>query len=365
MKKYFDFEKPIEDIDKKIDILKKDNVKIDHQLITKHNQEKKLLLKKIYSSLNSWQKIQVARHSDRPHTLDYIKNVFTKFITLSGDKKFSDDQAIIGGLAKINDSSVIVIGNEKGSSMESRIKHNFGMARPEGYRKVQRLLTLAEKLSLPVITFIDTAGAFPGKEAEERGQSESIASSIAKCLKAKTPIISIIIGEGGSGGAIALASSNKVLMLQNAIYSVISPEGCATILWRDPKKTLEASKAMKLSSKDLLNLEIIDEIIPEPIGGAHRDTDLILDNVRNSITKNLDLFINMDENEILTHRKNKFLSIGRNKGFSSQSNINDNLSMQVSLFEKYKIKLIKNKLIIGFFLLLLLFLVSIIFYNQL
>ena len=193
MKKYFDFEKPIEDIDKKIDILKKDNVKIDHQLITKHNQDKKLLLKKIYSSLNSWQKIQVARHSDRPHTLDYIKNVFTKFITLSGDKKFSDDQAIIGGLAKINDSSVIVIGNEKGSSMESRIKHNFGMARPEGYRKAVRLMDLADRFDLPVITFIDTPGAYPGKGAEERGQAEAIASSIAKCLQIKVPLISVII----------------------------------------------------------------------------------------------------------------------------------------------------------------------------
>ena len=312
MKKYFDFEKPIEDIDKKIDILKKDNVKIDHQLITKHNQEKKLLLKKIYSSLNSWQKIQVARHSDRPHTLDYIKNVFTKFITLSGDKKFSDDQAIIGGLAKINDSSVIVIGNEKGSSMESRIKHNFGMARPEGYRKVQRLLTLAEKLSLPVITFIDTAGAFPGKEAEERGQSESIASSIAKCLKAKTPIISIIIGEGGSGGAIALATADKVLMLENSIYSVISVEGCASILWRTSEAVQKAAEALKLTAKDCLNLEIIDEIIDETPGGAHRFPNEQFIIVKNIIVNKLEELINWPIEKLVYERNQKFLNITSN-----------------------------------------------------
>ena len=312
MKKYFDFEKPIEDIDKKIDILKKDNVKIDHQLITKHNQDKKLLLKKIYSSLNSWQKIQVARHSDRPHTLDYIKNVFTKFITLSGDKKFSDDQAIIGGLAKINDSSVIVIGNEKGSSMESRIKHNFGMARPEGYRKVQRLLTLAEKLSLPVITFIDTAGAFPGKDAEERGQSESIASSILTCLKVKTPIISIIIGEGGSGGAIALATADKVLMLENSIYSVISVEGCASILWRTSEAVQKAAEALKLTAKDCLNLEIIDEIIDETPGGAHRFPNEQFIIVKNIIVNKLEELINWPIEKLVYERNQKFLNITSN-----------------------------------------------------
>ena len=208
------------------------------------------------------------------------------------------------------------------------------MMRPEGYRKTIRLMKLADKFRIPIISFIDTPGAYPGVGAEERGQAEAIAKSIECCMELTVPTISVIIGEGGSGGAIALASSNKVLMLQNAIYSVISPEGCATILWRDPKKTLEASKAMKLSSKDLLNLDIIDEIIPEPIGGAHRDRDLILDNVRLSLDKNLNFFLSMEKDEILNHRKNKFLSIGRNKGFTTQTGLSENLIMKESNFDR-------------------------------
>ena len=227
--------------------------------------------------------------------------------------------------------------------MESRIERNFGMMKPEGYRKTIRLMKLANKFKIPVVSFIDTPGAYPGVGAEERGQAEAIAKSIECCMELTVPTISVIIGEGGSGGAIALASSNKVLMLENAIYSVISPEGCATILWRDPKKTLEASTAMKLSSKDLLDLQIIDEVISEPTGGAHRDRDLILDNVRNSIRKNLETFENMNKDEILMQRKDKFLSIGRNKGFTSYSVFSDNLSMKVSLLNKIKNKLDNNK----------------------
>ena len=231
------------------------------------------------------------------------------------------------------------------------------MMRPEGYRKTIRLMKLANKFKIPVISFIDTPGAYPGVGAEERGQAEAIAKSIECCMELTVPTISVIIGEGGSGGAIALASSNKVLMLENAIYSVISPEGCATILWRDPKKTLEASTAMKLSSKDLLDLQIIDEVIPEPTGGAHRDRDLILDNVRNSIRKNLETFENMNKDEILMQRKDKFLSIGRSKGFTSYSVFSDNLSMKISLLNKIKNKLDNNKkyvlLLIGIFVLAL------------
>ena len=238
---------------------------------------------------------------------------------LSGDRFYGEDKSVLTGFAKFNGNSVLVIGQEKGEDLDSRIERNFGMMRPEGYRKTIRLMKLADKFNIPIISFIDTPGAYPGVGAEERGQAEAIAKSIECCMQLRVPTISVVIGEGGSGGAIALASSNKVLMLQNAIYSVISPEGCATILWRDPKKTLEAAQAMKLSAKDLLNLKVIDEIIPEPVGGAHRDKDLILNNIRNSIINNLNDFNSMSKDEVLNHRKNKFLSIGRSKGFISQS----------------------------------------------
>ncbi len=270
MNKYFDFEKPIEVIDDKIKVLESNNEDNNLDLIKKYNLEKKNLLKKIYSSLTSWQKVRISRHSNRPHMLDYVDNIFSNFIPLSGDKKFAEDKAIVGGLATIDDLSVMIIGNEKGNSMEKRIEHNFGMAKPEGFRKTQRLLILAEKLKLPVVTFVDTAGAFPGKEAEERGQSESIASSISQCLKVKTPIISIIIGEGGSGGAIALATADRILMLQNSIFSVISPEGCASILWRNTEAVQKAAESLKLTAEDCLELNIIDGIVKEMPGGAHR-----------------------------------------------------------------------------------------------
>ena len=266
-------------------------------------------------SLDPWQTTLVARHEDRPRAKFFIENLIEDFVQLSGDRYFGEDKSLIGGFGKFNNQSVLVLGQEKGEDLDSRIERNFGMMRPEGYRKGVRLLSLAEKFKIPVITFIDTPGAYPGVGAEERGQAEAIAQSIEQCMKLEVPNISIIIGEGGSGGAIALASSNKVIMLEHAIYSVISPEGCAAILWRDPTKTLEASKAMKLTSKDLLELNIIDEIIEEPIGGAHRNKDEILKNVEISLKKNLDYFNTMSSIEILDHRKNKFLSIGREKGF--------------------------------------------------
>ena len=325
MIKYFEFENELEKIEEVL-VKLNNNQELNSDKIKKLNIQRDELYKKIYSNLDPWQKVQVSRHSERPHTLDYIKNIFNDIVLLHGDKKFADDNAIVGGLAKIDGNSVFFIGTEKGNTMETRIKHNFGMAKPEGYRKVQRLLKLAEKFKLPLISFVDTAGAFPGKDAEERGQSESIASSILHFLKTKIPTISIIIGEGGSGGAIGIATSDRVLMLEHSIYSVISPEGCATILWRDPKKMLDAAKAMKLSAKDLLRLEIIDEVIEEPIGGAHRDVNLILQNVKVSISKNLNLFKNMSAEEIFNERKNKFLRIGRNKGF--MNNLEDLSSLR-------------------------------------
>ena len=324
MKNYLNFETDVKNLELELDKLKdpynqEGLSEVDTNKISKVQKEIDEKLNHIYSNLDPWQTALVARHEDRPKAKFFIDNLFEEFVALSGDRYYGEDKSVISGFAKFNEKSVLVIGQEKGENLETRIERNFGMMRPEGYRKTIRLMKLADKFRIPVISFIDTPGAYPGVGAEERGQAEAIAKSIECCMELSVPTISVIIGEGGSGGAIALASSNKVLMLQNAIYSVISPEGCATILWRDPKKTLEASKAMKLSSKDLLSLDIIDEIIPEPTGGAHRDRDLILDNVRSSLEKNLDFFLSMEKDEILNHRKNKFLSIGRNKGFTTQT----------------------------------------------
>ena len=340
MKNYLNFESEIKNLEIEVDKLKdpynqEGLSEVDTQNISKLQNEIDSKLKDIYSNLDPWQTTLVARHEDRPKAKHFIDNLFDDFISLSGDRFYGEDQSVICGFAKFEKKSVLVIGQEKGEDLETRIERNFGMMRPEGYRKTIRLMKLANKFKIPVISFIDTPGAYPGVGAEERGQAEAIARSIECCMELTVPTISIIIGEGGSGGAIALASSNKVLMLENAIYSVISPEGCATILWRDPKKTLEASKAMKLSSKDLFTLKIIDEIIPEPLGGAHRDKDLILDSVRNSIRQNLDFFLNMDKEEILLQRKNKFLSIGRNQGFITNSKTSDNLLMKTNIFNKF------------------------------
>ena len=355
MKNYLNFETDIKSLETELDKLKdpynqEGLTEVDTNKITTLQNEIDDKLKNIYSNLNAWQTVLVARHEDRPKAKFFIENLFENFISLSGDRYYGEDKSVISGFAKFENQSVLVIGQEKGEDLDSRIERNFGMMRPEGYRKTIRLMKLANKFKIPVILFIDTPGAYPGVGAEERGQAEAIARSIECCMELTVPTISIIIGEGGSGGAIALASSNKVLMLENAIYSVISPEGCATILWRDPKKTLEASEAMKLSSKDLLELKIIDEVIPEPIGGAHRDRDIVLDNVRNSIRKNLEIFFNMNNEEVLLQRKNKFLSIGRNKGFSSTSKISDNLTMSPSFVDKITNKFRDNK---NYFLILI------------
>jgi acetyl-CoA carboxylase carboxyl transferase subunit alpha len=348
MKDYLSFEKDIKNLELELEKLKdpfnqEGLSEVDTGEISKIQSEIDSSLKRIYSNLDPWQTVLVARHENRPKAKFFIENLFEDFIPLSGDRFYGEDKSVIAGFAKFDEKSVLVIGQEKGEDLESRIERNFGMMRPEGYRKTIRLMKLADKFKIPIITFIDTPGAYPGVGAEERGQAEAIAKSIECCMELKSPTISIIIGEGGSGGAIALASSNKVLMLENSIYSVISPEGCATILWRDPTKTLEAATAMKLSAKDLFNLKIIDEIIAEPIGGAHRDKDLILENVKISIRKNLSEFQNMDREDILIDRKNKFLSIGRNQGFINNPNKNSHLSMKVGFGENLKNKFLKDK----------------------
>ena len=366
MKNYLNFETDIKNLEYELDKLKdpynQDGLsEIDTAKITDLQNEIDLKLKDIYENLDPWQKTLVARHEDRPKSKYFIDNIFDEFISLSGDRFYGEDKSVIAGFAKFNSKSVLVIGQEKGENLDTRIERNFGMMRPEGYRKTIRLMNLANKFKIPIIIFVDTPGAYPGVGAEERGQAEAIAKSIECSMKLSVPTISIIIGEGGSGGAIALASSSKVLMLENAIYSVISPEGCATILWRDPTKTLEAAKAMKLSAKDLLRLEIIDEIIPEPLGGAHRDKDLILDNVQEAIDRNLNKFLTLDDNEILNQRKNKFLDIGRNKGFSSKNEKQDKLISNYNFFQKLKKNYYFDKkiILILLFVLLLILLIFI------
>jgi acetyl-CoA carboxylase carboxyl transferase subunit alpha len=348
MKNYLNFESDIKNLESELEKLKdpynqEGLSEVDTTEISKIQLEIDTKLNEVYSNLDPWQTALVARHEDRPKSKFFIENLFEDFISLSGDRLYGEDKSVIAGFAKFNGNSVLVIGQEKGEDLESRIERNFGMMRPEGYRKTIRLMKLANKFNIPIISFIDTPGAYPGVGAEERGQAEAIARSIECCMDLNVPTIAIIIGEGGSGGAIALASSNKVLMLKNAIYSVISPEGCATILWRDPKKTLEAATAMKLLAEDLLDLKIIDEIIEEPVGGAHRDRDSILNNVKYSIEKNLALFASMNKADILTHRKNKFLAIGRNKGFISKSTNFESLSMDQNFVKNLKVSIEKNK----------------------
>ena len=350
MKNYLNFENEIKNLENEIEKLKdpynqEGLSEVDTQKISSTQEELDEKLKDIYSNLDPWQTTMVARHEDRPKSKFFIDNLFEDFISLSGDRHYGEDKSVLTGFAKFKGNSVLVIGQEKGEDLDSRIERNFGMMRPEGYRKTIRLMNLANKFNIPIISFIDTPGAYPGVGAEERGQAEAIAKSIECCMELKVPTIAIIIGEGGSGGAIALASSNKVIMFENAIYSVISPEGCATILWRDPKKMLDAAKAMKLSAKDLLKLKVIDEIIPEPLGGAHRDRDAMLENLKTSITQNLDYFKDLSPEEIANERKNKFLKIGRNDGFISTTEDLSSLTVKKNKFEN----ILKSKKIqIGF-----------------
>ncbi len=348
MKNYLEFEKEIKALEQEVDGLKSpfgsDGIsEVDTKKIKTTQMEINEKLKEIYANLNSWQKTQVARHEDRPRAKFYIEKIFSQFTLLSGDRYFGDDKSVIAGFGLIDNKSVLIIGQEKGEDLNSRIERNFGMMRPEGYRKCIRLMKLADRFQIPVITFIDTPGAYPGLGAEQRGQASAIANSIECCMSLTVPNISIIIGEGGSGGAIALASSNKVIMLENSIYSVISPEGCASILWRDPSKSLQAAEAMKLTAKDLLKLGVIDEIIPEPIGGAHRDSEIISLTLKKSIIKNLKSFEDFNKDEVYDHRKTKFLQIGRGQGFNQPSNLKGGLSYKVSGVERIKNHFKKSK----------------------
>ena len=313
MKFFLDFESEIAELEARIDELRHvSNVKGTKILDEISNLEfrTKKLLKDKYSSLSPWQKVQVARHPERPHFIDYISGIFENFQELNGDRNFGQDDAIIGGLASLNGQSIMIIGQEKGNDTNSRIKRNFGMARPEGYRKSIRLMNLANKFNLPILTFVDTAGAYPGVGAEQRGQSEAIASSIKTCLSVEVPLISIIIGEGGSGGAVAIATGDRVLMLENSVYSVISPEGCASILWKKEGFDEIAANSLKLTSSDLVKLNVIDEVISEPLGGAHRDVDKTIENVKQSLIKNLEGLNSGRQTNLLSLRRKKYLKYG-------------------------------------------------------
>ena len=350
MKNYLNFENEIKNLEKEIEKLRdpynqEGLSEVDTQKISSTQAELDEKLKDIYSNLDPWQTTMVARHEDRPKSKFFIDNLFEDFISLSGDRHYGEDKSVLTGFAKFRGNSVLVIGQEKGEDLDSRIERNFGMMRPEGYRKCIRLMKLADRFQIPVVSFIDTPGAYPGLGAEQRGQASAIANSIECCMSLTVPNLSIIIGEGGSGGAIALASSNKVIMLENSIYSVISPEGCASILWRDPSKSLQAAEAMKLTAKDLLKLGVIDEIISEPLGGAHRDPDSIAADIKHSIIKNLKSFENYSKEEIYDHRKAKFLQIGRGQGFSKTSNFEGGgLSYKDTNIQKFTSHIVKNKL---------------------
>ena len=320
MAHYLDFEKPLAEIEGKAEELRamaRQNEEMDVEKEAENLDLKaQEILVDLYKNLTPWRKCQIARHPERPHCKDYIKALFSEFVPLAGDRNFADDQAVIGGLARFGDKPVVVIGHEKGSDTKSRIERNFGMARPEGYRKAIRLMDLADKFGLPVITLVDTPGAYPGKGAEERGQSEAIARSTEKCLQIGVPLISVIIGEGGSGGAVAFATANKVAMLEHSVYSVISPEGCASILWKDAEKMREAAEALRLTADDLYSLGISDQIIVEPLGGAHRDPEQAIDAVKSAIASMLSSLKSKKPKDLISERRKKFLKLGE-KGLAA------------------------------------------------
>jgi len=316
MRTILDFEKPVGELEKKLEELRTlaasgEGAAISDEIARLENKAR-LALRDLYASLSPWQKTQVARHPERPHFSDYADRLFTEFTPLAGDRKYADDAAIQGGFARFRGESICLIGHEKGSTTEARIRHNFGMARPEGYRKAVRLMEIADRFDLPVISLVDTAGAYPGIDAEERGQAEAIARSTEACLALGVPNVAVIIGEGGSGGAIAIATANRVLMLEHAIYSVISPEGAASILWRDTTKSQEAATNLKITAQDLVRLGVIDSVIPEPIGGAHRHIAATIAATGEAIGIALDGLKGLSREEIKAHRQQKFLAIGRN-----------------------------------------------------
>jgi acetyl-CoA carboxylase carboxyl transferase subunit alpha len=317
---YLEFEKPLADIEGKAEELRAMAKTSPGMDVSKEaealDRKAETALRDLYKNLSAWQKCQVARHPDRPHCQDYIEALFTEFTSLAGDRAFADDHAVIGGLARFNDQPVMVIGHEKGNDTKSRIQRNFGMARPEGYRKAIRLMDMADRFRLPVITLIDTAGAYPGKGAEERGQAEAIARSTEKCLSIGVPLISVVIGEGGSGGAVAFASANRVAMLEHSVYSVISPEGCASILWKDAEKMREAAEALRLTAQDLQKLGIIDRIVKEPLGGAQRAPKETIDAVGKAVEAMLGELSAKKPEALIRDRRQKFLDMG-SKGLAA------------------------------------------------
>jgi acetyl-CoA carboxylase carboxyl transferase subunit alpha len=313
MQTYLDFEKPIAELEARVaalrDTASNGAIDIDAE-VSRLEAKSAKLLRDTYAKLTPWQKAQVARHPERPHFKDYVAGIADDFLPLAGDRAFGDDPAIVGGLARIGGRRVMLIGHEKGDDTASRLKHNFGMAKPEGYRKAIRLMRLADRFGLPVVSLVDTPGAFPGVQAEERGQAEAIARSTEECLSLRVPMIAVVVGEGGSGGAVAIAAANRVLMFDHAVYSVISPEGCASILWRTGDKAAEAAEAMRITAADLHSLGVVDRIIPEPLGGAHRDRDAAIGSLKGAILEELDGCSALGPKEILAQRRAKFLAIG-------------------------------------------------------
>jgi len=318
MRSYLDFEKPVAELEAKVEELRAmgeaGNAVAISEEINRLESKASLALQELYSELTPWQKTQVARHPQRPHCLDYIAGLVSNFIVLAGDRKFGDDPAIVGGFGRFRGESVCIIGHEKGSDTESRLKHNFGMARPEGYRKAVRLMDMADRFGIPVISLVDTAGAYPGIGAEERGQAEAIARSTETCLSLGVPNVAVILGEGGSGGAIAIAAANRVLMLEHAIYSVISPEGAASILWRDTAKAQEAATNMKITAQDMVRFGVIDSVVPEPTGGAHRDPQAAIAATGEAIATALTELQGFDRATVRKLRREKFLTMGRSIG---------------------------------------------------
>jgi acetyl-CoA carboxylase carboxyl transferase subunit alpha len=314
MTTYLEFEKPIAELESKISELRhlpnSGDVDIAEEVMRLQDKVQKQI-RATYARLTPWQRVLVARHAERPHAQRYIDRLITDYTPLAGDRAFGEDAAIVGGMGRFNGRSVVVLGQEKGDDTESRIKHNFGMARPEGYRKAQRLMQLADRFQLPVVTFVDTPGAYPGLDAEARGQAEAIARSIDQCLAIGVPLVSVVIGEGGSGGALAIASADRVYMLENSVYSVITPEGCASILWRSNANAQDAAEAMKMTAADLKRLEIIDEVIPEPMGGAHRSPDEAIDTVGKVIGQAFDELSQLDADTLRQRRQEKFLAMGK------------------------------------------------------
>jgi len=320
MTNYLEFEKALAEIEGKAEELRalahtNEDMDIEKEAAALDRKAADLL-KSLYSDLSAWRKCQVARHPDRPHCRDYIDALFTEFTPLAGDRNFADDLSVMGGLARLDDQPVMVIGHEKGNDTKSRIEHNFGMARPEGYRKAIRLMDLADRFGIPVITLVDTPGAYPGKGAEERGQSEAIARSTEKCLSLNVPLVSVVIGEGGSGGAVAFATANRVIMLEHSIYSVISPEGCASILWKDAEKMREAAEALRLTAQHLKELAICDKVVAEPLGGAHRDPAKAIGDVGKAISAALGEMSQMDAKALRENRRRKYLGLG-SKGLAA------------------------------------------------